>query len=496
MKQRINLLIMNRDIRLNNNKMIELIFKELDPFFIIYYDFEDRKPSNISFLWLLKSLRKFVHKIFDITGVKFNIIYNLNSIESIISFLLKTYEIKTIYTNLENNIFDSFDKKFFNKNTLLNSKIINKDFKVFTPFYKFCISEYLSKNSKIFNNIGDNIIFSENYKKNYDFELRLSELNNEKLNLPEISLDLYKENSKFSAIYYYDQDFLYPKWMNKISTYWNIGEDAAIKKFLEFKEKNLFSYKENRDILDFEIKNKDDYLTGLTSRLSPHIHFGEISVCYVFYEIFNKILLNNLQNPNIETFIKQLFWRELAHNVLFHNKFMFEKELKEGFFLDFEWENNDENFEKWKLGNTGFPIIDAAMRQLYETGWMHNRTRMVVASFLTKNLLIDWRLGEKWFFETLVDADNAINPFSWQWVAGSGTDASPYFRIFNPILQSKKFDPDGSYIRKFVNEISSLKNDQLHEPYLYFKNIDRFYCSPIIDLSFSRSRALERLKRK
>ena len=227
---------MNRDIRLNNNKMIELIFKELDPFFIIYYDFEDRKPSNISFLWLLKSLRKFVHKIFDITGVKLNIIYNLNSIESIISFLLKTYEIKTIYTNLENNIFDSFNKKFFNKNTLLNSKIINKDFKVFTPFYKFCISEYLSKNSKIFNNIEDNIIFSENYKKNYDFELRLSELNNEKLNLPEISLDLYKENSKFSAIYYYDQDFLYPKWMNKISTYWNIGEDAAIKKFLEFKE--------------------------------------------------------------------------------------------------------------------------------------------------------------------------------------------------------------------------------------------------------------------
>tara|TARA_B100000683_G_scaffold81449_1_gene80363 strand:- start:281 stop:787 length:507 start_codon:yes stop_codon:yes gene_type:complete len=162
-------------------------------------------------------------------------------------------------------------------------------------------------------------------------------------------------------------------------------------------------------------------------------------------------------------------------------------------FNNFEWENSNKHFEAWKKGCTGYPIVDAGMRELWQTGFIHNRTRMVVASFLVKNLLIDWRLGEKWFWDCLVDADYASNVASWQWVAGTGADAAPYFRIFNPILQGKKFDTDGKYIRHYVPELNSLPEKYLNEPWEIDHKLS--YPKPIIDYSYSRQRALEKYER-
>ena len=161
-------------------------------------------------------------------------------------------------------------------------------------------------------------------------------------------------------------------------------------------------------------------------------------------------------------------------------------------FSRFPWQHDDEALIRWQQGQTGLPIIDAGMRQLWHTGWMHNRVRMLVASFLTKNLMIHWYEGARWFWDTLVDADLASNSLGWQWVAGCGTDAAPYFRIFNPVLQSQKFDPGGGYIRHWVPELSQLDNKSIHEPWK--AKADVGYPSPMIDLKFSRERALSTFK--
>ena len=159
-------------------------------------------------------------------------------------------------------------------------------------------------------------------------------------------------------------------------------------------------------------------------------------------------------------------------------------------FDKFNWENSDAKFDAWKKGETGYPIVDAGMRELWQTGFIHNRTRMVVASFLVKNLLIDWRLGEKWFWDCLLDADYASNIAGWQWVSGTGADAAPYFRIFNPILQGNKFDPDGKYIKHYVPELKNVPNKILNEPWSYIGQLT--YAKPIVDYKFSRQRALSK----
>jgi len=184
-------------------------------------------------------------------------------------------------------------------------------------------------------------------------------------------------------------------------------------------------------------------------------------------------------------FLSEIGWREFAYYLLYHFPELPERNFKAKF-DNFAWVNNESEILKWQKGQTGFPIIDASMRQLWQTGWMHNRMRMVVASFLTKNLLVDWRIGAKWFNDCLVDADLAANSASWQWVAGSGVDAAPYFRIFNPITQSEKFDKNGDYIRKWLPELRDLSDKEIHMP------SDRSnYKNAMIDLKVSRNRALE-----
>lgn len=198
-----------------------------------------------------------------------------------------------------------------------------------------------------------------------------------------------------------------------------------------------------------------------TSRLSPYLHFGQLSPREVYHQIRSA-------SPNKEAadlgILRQLYWREFSTHLLFHFPHSQNHALKEPYDL-FPWQFDPTLLKKWQLGQTGFPIVDAGMRQLWQTGWMHNRVRMIAASFLVKHLLQPWQEGARWFWETLVDADLANNTMGWQWIAGSGADASPYFRVFNPILQGKKFDPEGHYVKTWLPELSKLPASLIHTPW-------------------------------
>jgi deoxyribodipyrimidine photo-lyase len=227
-------------------------------------------------------------------------------------------------------------------------------------------------------------------------------------------------------------------WAGDFRQVWQPGESGARRQLQRFLREALAEYPVNRD---------KPGLVG-TSRLSPHLHFGEISPG----EIQRAILgVANRHHAACEAYLRQLGWREFAYHLLYHNRQSPHQALRQEFSV-FPWRMHPEHFKAWKRGNTGYPLVDAGMRELWHTGWMHNRVRMVAASFLAKHLLIDWQAGAAWFWDTLVDADLANNTLGWQWVAGCGADAAPYFRILNPAIQKEKFDPGGGYIRRWVPE--------------------------------------------
>tara|TARA_B100000427_G_scaffold289303_1_gene264919 strand:- start:154 stop:1098 length:945 start_codon:yes stop_codon:yes gene_type:complete len=264
------------------------------------------------------------------------------------------------------------------------------------------------------------------------------------------------------------------RWFDKFNGLWDISESSALKIFESFIKNSIYDYKKGRD---YPAIHKN-------SKLSPYIRFGMISVNRMWY------MLEQLKpDNNIEHYKSEIGWREFSYYLLYHFPHIENNNLQTKF-DQFKWENSKEKFEAWKNGQTGFPIVDAGMRELWQTGFMHNRIRMVVASFLVKNLLIDWRLGENWFWDCLVDADYASNIAGWQWVAGTGADAAPYFRIFNPILQGNKFDPKGEYTKKYIPELKNISIKNLQTPYDEGLKIN--YPNPIIDYKLSRNRALER----
>lgn len=276
-----------------------------------------------------------------------------------------------------------------------------------------------------------------------------------------------------------------------LATYWTPGEKNSMKRLKYFVENNLSDYKIGRD---FPAKES-------VSRLSPHLRFGEISPNQVWSMIQN-VGYDFATRENVQHFLKELGWREFAYNVLFYNPTVARENLQKKF-DNFGWRDNQSDLKAWQSGMTGYPIVDAAMRELAQTGYMHNRMRMVVGSFLIKNLMIHWHKGEEWFWDLLVDADFASNSFSWQWVAGCGYDAAPYFRIFNPITQGEKFDPNGIYTRSWVPEVAALPDAYLFEPWKAPESVLRqakivlgkTYPKPIVDLGESRNRALAEFKK-
>ncbi len=280
----------------------------------------------------------------------------------------------------------------------------------------------------------------------------------------------------------------HPAWhTNTIMQYWKMGETQAHKAFKIFLQSALPVYKQGRDIPS----------VTQTSRLAPHIHFGEISVRYLWHMVSQQP-----ESEHKDTFLSELGWREFAYNQLYYHPDLPIKNIKPKF-DHFPWGANTEYIQAWQQGRTGIPMVDAGMRQLWQTGYMHNRVRMIAGSFLVKNLMTHWHHGERWFWDCLCDADMASNSASWQWVAGCGLDASPFFRIFNPITQGQKFDPDGTYIRTFIPELSALSNDYVHAPYttppmvLHSAGITlgKTYPYPIVDIKQSRLQALNGLNR-
>lgn len=280
-------------------------------------------------------------------------------------------------------------------------------------------------------------------------------------------------------------------WAEPIAVAWTPGEAAAKERLLAFLDDRVGDYKAARDFPGIDA----------TSALSPHLAFGEISPRSIWWHTKQQMNNDATIAKGAAHFLRELGWREFSSHLLFHRPDMQTQPMREQF-KAFPWyEGEGAALTAWQKGQTGFPIVDAGMRQLWQTGWMHNRVRMIVASFLVKDLLWHWRDGEAWFWDTLVDADFGNNIASWQWVAGCGADAAPYFRIFNPVTQGEKFDPDGTYVRRFVPELADMPNAYIHKPFeapdgvLEMAGIElgKTYPKPVVDRRLAREKALAAL---
>jgi deoxyribodipyrimidine photo-lyase len=275
----------------------------------------------------------------------------------------------------------------------------------------------------------------------------------------------------------------HPDWSPGLAASFTPGEPAARSRGRSFLRGALHEYDSGRNL-----PGQD-----LTSMLSPHLHWGEISAASLWHA-----LQRRLADPAARSFANELIWRDFAAYLLWHHPKLPDRPLRAEF-ENLPWRHDPTGLRAWQRGQTGIPIVDAGMRQLWQTGWMHNRVRMVVASFLVKHLLVHWRLGAQWFWDTLVDADLGANSMNWQWAAGTGIDSQPFFRIFNPVTQGEKFDEDGAYVRRFVPELARLPGKFLHCPWLAPALVlaeagvalGRTYPAPIVDLAAGRSRALE-----
>ncbi len=275
-----------------------------------------------------------------------------------------------------------------------------------------------------------------------------------------------------------------PDWAGGLRATWIPGEAGAHARLRDFLKDGLARYDSRRDLP----------AEGGTSMLSPHLHFGELSGPTVWHAARGAA---QDRGNGLETFLRELLWREFSIYQLWHHPDLPDEPLRAEF-ARMPWRTDKHGLRAWQRGLTGVPIVDAGLRQLWQTGWMHNRIRMVTASFLVKHLLIPWQDGEAWFWDTLVDADLAANSANWQWVAGSGADAAPYFRVFNPVLQGRKFDADGGYVRRYVPELAGLDNKNIHAPWeapaaaldAAAVTLGKTYPRPIVDLAEGRSRAL------
>ena len=456
-----------QDLRITDNPSLETA-AEFDAVLPIYIlddeNSQEFKMGSASRWWLHNSLQSLNESLDGKLSI-----YSQNP-EIVIQELLKKYEVKAVFWNrcyepwrIDRDIDikaylddKNIENKSFNSHLLWEPWEISKDdgtpCRVFTPYYKKgCLNaeepRLPSKNLKI-----DTIFYDQDCEQIDTLDL-----------LPRIN------------------------WYSQIQEAWKPGEEGAQKRLDQFLEEGLLDYKEGRN---FPFKEN-------VSRLSPHLHFGEISPNEVWYQAKTKESVSGIQK-SLEHFLSELGWREFSYYLLYH----FPSLPKQNFqakFNKFPWIKNESFLESWQKGETGYPIVDAGMRELWQTGYMHNRLRMVVGSFLVKNLLIDWREGEDWFWDCLVDADLASNSAGWQWVAGSGADAAPYFRIFNPVTQGLKFDPEGEYTKKYVPELKLLPNKFLFSPWEAPKEIlekagielGKDYPEPIVDLKYSRELALE-----
>lgn len=457
---KIGLFIFTNDLRLMNNKALEAFSKRCNEIIPIYINdtknTEHLKRGKHSKWFLYEALKDLNKKLSDC------LLYIEDDLCKFISSFVKEQKIEVVgwsrgytpeqirrFTKLKKQLTEDCIQPYsYSGNLLIEPwNILKKDakpYKVFTPFFS---SGYKYRK----------YLLEENFYPRIKC-VKVKRLN--KLNISDTSRENY------------------------LKKYWDVSEQGAKNLLNEFLEKKIVGYKKNRD---FPAKEG-------TSKLSPYLHFGLLSPMYILSKVFS---LKNIPSEDAQSFFSEIVWREFSYYLLYHFPYIKTDNFNKKF-DNFRWVNSKEFFNKWKNGDTGIPIVDAGINELLTTGYMHNRVRMIVASFLTKNLLIDWRKGKDFFSEYLCDADEASNAASWQWVAGSGVDAAPYFRVFNPVLQAKKFDPEGNYIRKYIPVLSKLPNKYIFEPWLfnseildqYGVNLGENYSYPIVDLKDSRKKAL------
>jgi deoxyribodipyrimidine photo-lyase len=435
---------LRNDLRLTDNPALDHAINRGQPVLVLYILDEVspgiRPLGGATRWWLHHSLMNLQGRIAALGGT---LIIRTGPAEQVLPAVIRDSQAEAIYWNRRYGAAREIDQRLkeglrqqgltvqsFNGNLLFEPWTVTtgegKPFRVFTPFWRACLA-------------------SESPRTPLPEPSTLSLV-------PGVPSDTIKSLDLLPHS---------PDWSKGLEAAWTPGEIGAWEKLQDFIETTLENY-----------HRRDEPAGKTTSRLSPHLRFGEISPHSIWHALEGA--LPQAAERNKAKFLSEIGWREFSYNILFHQPDLHSKNFRPEFDA-FPWGEPDQKILRaWHKGQTGVPLVDAGMRELWATGYMHNRVRMVAASFLIKNLLVDWRLGEAWFWDTLVDADEANNPASWQWVAGSGADAAPYFRVFNPMLQAEKFDPGSEYIARWIPEWGT----------------PDYPATPIIDLKESRDRAL------
>ncbi|MDB9784582.1 DNA photolyase family protein [Pelagibacteraceae bacterium] len=464
MKKDIGIFWLREDFRLKKNEALSFASNNHDLVSAVYVykksKFEKKREAQR--WWLYKSLTNF-----ELELNKININLELviaNSYEEFFNKIIKEKNFKIYWNRIYEPKYLNFDKKIskkfelekinfkiFKGNVLNETDKIKKNdgtpFKVFTPFWKTAEQVYIQKTPSKY--------------------LKVKPSNKK--------IKFLKQNNKFLEI------LPSKNWHEKFSNYWEPTESSALKAVKEFIKEKIEEYGDTRDIPG---------VNG-TSKISPFLCMGQIHIETIWEEC-SKI---KNKKKGYRKYINELGWREFSHSLINYFPDMLKGNLRKEF-DNFPWQTNDKYLNLWKKGMTGYPMVDAGMRELHSTGWMHNRLRMITASFLVKHLRIHWQEGEKHFRNCLLDFNEANNVAGWQWVAGCGADAAPYFRIFNPILQGERFDKKGDYIKKWIPELSDVPEKFIHKPWEIDDqkkklDINKKYPAPVVDHQLARKKALE-----
>lgn len=463
------------DLRLTDHSALQAAV-ETDLPIISVYIYEDHlveKLGGASKWWLHHSLLSLQESFKKLDG---GLVFKKGSAKTVITDLIKKHSITHVFWHRR---YDEHGRKEDQvlKSLLKKQGIICQSF----PGY------LLSEPHEVTNKTGDS------FKVFRAFQSRIPtfEKDYQPLSAPKV-IHFFKDSNSFSdKLESYNLLPHHPDWAGGLKQRWQPGEQTAQEYFQSFLEHDLKGYKVDRDY---------PFLDA-TSHLSPHLRWGEISIRQIWHTIQNHLVSNHLNYAATEKFLTELKWRDFCYYVLYHYSDLAHKSQKQEW-DSFPWEDDNTFLKTWQKGLTGYPIIDAGMRELYATGYLPNRVRMIVASFLVKDLLQSWQKGAEWFMDTLIDGDEAINSFNWQWVSSSGYESSPYFRIFNPFLQGKKFDPEGKYVKKWVPELKNVPKKYIHAPWQMpeserFKvglELGKDYPEPIVNHEEAAAKAIKLAK--